>query len=549
VLKSSAYLDQFSSINPYQIEASGTVSIGFLVDRVSQNLDKYGLTFFPRAFAPFLEFRSPHTWTSNGLALLIDLLLLYFIIVSIRRSRKAAPIGVYLLLYLTVVLLWPEIWADTRFVIPIIPFAIYALFWSVRDLLSRVPIPEPYGLWVPYAFGAIVLLAHGTRSATTQIDHAPYSRGWRNYFDSAQWIRENTPPDALIVCRKPFLMNVISGRKTIGYPWFRPRPLLRSFNESGADYVVRDAIFGTTRKFLNPAIARYPQSFLTVQIFEESGTVVYEYLEYEEDGNVKKLDAKLANLNRLIEQDGENEAIWRTLYALGTMYHQMNELGRARKIYERVLPVLEQANVSLNLGILHYSEDRFKASIVAFANAANRDPSDPEARLGLAQAYERVGKFDEAMKQAKAAYQLNGKSTDALHVIARAAVALKKDKEAEEAFGQALKLDPKSPAVRNDLAFFFLKRRRFEEARVLLESLIQDDPERTEYRLNLITALTHLDKTETARNYLSDLLTNHRTQITQGPLKGIANKIIHDLAEKMGTTAEALIDALEKASR
>ena len=136
------------------------------------------------------------------------------------------------------------------------------------------------------------------------------------------------------------------------------------------------------------------------------------------------------------------------------------------------------------------------------------------------------------MKQAKAAYQLNGKSTEALHVIARAALALKKDNEAEEAFSQALKLDPKSPAVRNDLAFFYLRRRRFEEARVLLESLIQDDPERTEFRLNLITALTHLDQTETARTYLSDLLTNHRTQITQDPLKGIANKVIHDLAEK-----------------
>ena len=82
-----------------------------------------------------------------------------------------------------------------------------------------------------------------------------------------------------------------------------------------------------------------------------------------------------------------------------------------------------------------------------------------------------------------------------------------------------------------------------------MESLIQGDPERTESRLNLITALTHLDQTETARTYLSDLLTNHRTQITQDPLKGIANKIIHDLAEKMGTTAEALINALEKASR
>ena len=126
---------------------------------------------------------------------------------------------------------------------------------------------------------------------------------------------------------------------------------------------------------------------------------------------------------------------------------------------------------------------------------------------------------------------------------------LKKTKEAEEAFRQALEIDPKSAAVRNDLAFYYLGNRRYEEARSLLESLIQDDPGSTEFRLSMISALTHLDRTEMAQTYLNDLLTHHRAQITQDPLKGIANEIIHDLANKMGMTAEALIDATEKASR
>ncbi|MCH9012883.1 MAG: SDR family NAD(P)-dependent oxidoreductase [Proteobacteria bacterium] len=244
----------------------------------------------------------------------------------------------------------------------------------------------------------------------------------------------------------------------------------------------------------------------------------------------------------------------RAFAAEGTSLHiaarNADDLERAREIYERVLPVLkEQANVSLNLGLLHYAEDRFKASIVAFADAANWDPNDPEARLGLAQAYERVGKFEAAMKQAKVAYQLNGKSIAALRSIARAATALKKNKEAEAAFGQALKLDPKSLAVRNDLAFFYLKNGKFEDARGLLERLIQDDPNRPEFRLNLISALIHLDQTEAAQTYMNDLLTNHRARITQGPLKSVAREVFRDLAKKMGTTAEALIAASEAASQ
>ena len=138
--------------------------------------------------------------------MLIDLLFLYFIVMTIRRSRKEAPIGVYLALYTVVVMLWPQIWADPRFIVPIIPLAIYAFYWSVRDLLGKIPVPRQITYWAPFAVVATVLCANAARSAATQIDHLPYHAAWRNYFESADWVRYNTPQDALIVCRKPFLM-------------------------------------------------------------------------------------------------------------------------------------------------------------------------------------------------------------------------------------------------------------------------------------------------------------------------------------------------------
>ena len=145
------------------------------------------------------------------------------------------------------------------------------------------------------------------------------------------------------------------------------------------------------------------------------------------------------------------------------------------------------------------------------------------------------------MQQAEAAYQLNNESVEALHAIARSAVALEKTGEAEAAFSQALKLDPKSVAVRTDLASFYLKNRKYEEARSLLEHLIKDDPERPEYRINLMSALTHLNKTTAAREQLNILLKNHRSAITQGEFRNIAGRILDQLAAKLGTTKEVLM--------
>ncbi len=542
VLMSSAYLDQFSSVNPYMLDSpeGNTISIGFLFERLFKNLDQYGLIFFPNAFAPFFGYPPPLHWASNTVAVFIDLLLLYFLVFSLRRSRKEAPITAYLVLYLIVVLLWPEIWGDTRFVIPIIPLAIYALFWSVRDLVGRLSIPIPYRRWAPYVFAAMVLLANGVQSARTRINPRPYNPDWDDYFESAEWIRENTAEDALIVCRKPFLMNVVSLRKTMGYPWIQPKPLMRVLTSNQVNYVVSDAVFGSTRKILNKVIVEYPDNFLLVHTFSESGTRIYEYLEFEEDSNYKILEQKLAEVNHSLEADGDNISHWRKLYALGTMFHSQGEPHRARMIYERVLPRLKQANVSLNLGILNFAEGRYKDAIVSFVAAINRSATDSDARVGLAQTYERVGKFARAIEQAKVAHKLVPDSAPPLHIIARSAMALGQNNVAEQAFTDALRVAPASIPIRTDLAFYRLINKQYQEAYELLAALLQEAPGSAEIRINMISALTHLGRTEEARVQTGVLLTNFGPQISQKPLKDIASDVLRQLADKLEISLEAL---------
>lgn len=543
VLQSSAYLDQFSSVNPYQTDESALVSLGVIADRIAENLNRYGLQFLPVAFAPVSRFEAPLGWAETAVALLVDALLLWFLVFSVRRSSRVAPVGIYLVLYLVVVLLWPEVWADTRFVVPIIPLVAYAMVWSARDICLRLPASASVRRAVPYAVAVVLLVANGVHAARTQVYHEPYHPGWADYFASAEWIRDNTPEDALIVCRKPFLMNVISGRKTMSYPWIEPEPLVKSLTESGADYVVRDVVFGSSLAVLNPAIARYPQSFLPLRSYPESGTAIFEFLGYAEKLDVATLEERVAWLDRSIERSPNDRELWMQLYAIGTMLHQAGQLDRAQQIYERIIPVLgEEANVHQNLAILHYSQNRFKDALIAFAAAANRDPQDHEPRLGLAQTYEQVGNFEKASEEAKEAYRRNAQSVVALHLIARTAVKLDRKEEAETAFNEAVRLQPGALGVRNDLAFFYLNEGRYEDARRVLSKLIEEVPGQAEFRLNIVTALVKLGRLAEAKPHLDVLLTEMAAEITSGPIADVTRDVLNAYAEATGTTAEALIE-------
>ncbi|HAA74826.1 TPA: hypothetical protein DCE37_06895 [Candidatus Latescibacteria bacterium] len=278
VLSSSAYLDQFSSVNPYQTDSSPGVSIGFLFERLGRNLSKYGLVFLPTAFAPFLDFRQGVEGMGVALAVAIDLLFFYFIVMTIRHGKKEAPIGVYLALYVFVVLLWPEVWADTRFVIPIIPLAIYGIFWSVRDITARLPLNDTLKTRIPMGLAIAVLLANGLRTANTQIDHPPYHPVWRDYFEAAKWAKTATPPDAIILCRKPFLMNVMSGRTTVSYPWAVPDSVLSVIKAKSVDYVVYDQLFSSTPRYLLPTIRQHGSHFKGLHQYPQSKTTVFQFV-------------------------------------------------------------------------------------------------------------------------------------------------------------------------------------------------------------------------------------------------------------------------------
>jgi len=107
-----------------------------------------------------------------------------------------------------------------------------------------------------------------------------------NYVRASLWIRDHTPPNAVVVCRKPFNVYETSGRKAKCLLWTRKSEALwqqtTALEQYGPVYIIQDA-FGTryadedlSQKNLVPAIARHTSEVIKVCEFGSPTTIVWQ---------------------------------------------------------------------------------------------------------------------------------------------------------------------------------------------------------------------------------------------------------------------------------
>ena len=81
--------------------------------------------------------------------------------------------------------------------------------------------------------------------------YAGYHPAWRTFFAAADWIERNTPRTRSSPCEKPRLFHALADRRVRLYPYVSDADsVLQVVRQS--DYVLVDAIFGTTQRFLVP---------------------------------------------------------------------------------------------------------------------------------------------------------------------------------------------------------------------------------------------------------------------------------------------------------
>jgi 4-amino-4-deoxy-L-arabinose transferase-like glycosyltransferase len=212
------YLEQLLAKHPYFLE-QGRAGFGDWALRVWQNLRDYVAKVYPRGLCQ----TQPNSWYETISGIVLSLL---SAIGFIRGFRKHLVIATCALCALPVLVCWPYIWLTERFLLPFLPVAVIFLFlgadWVGRKLRWQRLVPA---LVVAMLLANVVQTWSLARVAVK--DNAEYLRGdryagypidWRRCFETIEWIKTNTPEQAVVLARKPEFVYLLSGRRSFCYP-------------------------------------------------------------------------------------------------------------------------------------------------------------------------------------------------------------------------------------------------------------------------------------------------------------------------------------------
>ncbi len=268
------YLTQFLSVNPYEPDKGRLRPIELITVRVKENLKKYATLEVGRGILARYQTRPPE----NGRLAWITLSILVTVIagmgVAYRAIReKGGVLEIYLLFYLGICLLWPEVWASLRFLVPVVPLLFLFLLRALADLGEALRFRG--ARWIP-ALATLLLLIPAVQSTTPFITgRAVRPANWRNYFAAADWIRENTPESSVVLCRKPYLFYLYSRRKSDSYLWsYDSKKVYEQMAGDGVTHVVVSQLSGTEMKYLIPMINDYYGEFEQLVQIENPSTYV-----------------------------------------------------------------------------------------------------------------------------------------------------------------------------------------------------------------------------------------------------------------------------------
>jgi hypothetical protein len=282
-LGADAYLSRFIQINPYRPEL-GLISIGDLVARIFNNASRYVSHEIPGGCLSYLpsDYTRIHSMAgyATGAALL---LVMGFGLYHLCRDRDL--VFGYFLGTTAILLGWPEVWTDVRFLVPVIPLLLLCLLnglWMMMHLLCL----RYNTRWHPHPLLLLLLalpfisgLADLQRRAAT-----PPPAGWRNYFQMAVWARENLPEHAVICCRKSSLFYLYAQKYVTRYEFIPDTDeFIDHLKRRQVTHVVLDNLgFGSTGRYLVPAVQQNLDMFREVHRLKNPDTMM---LEFRPDGN------------------------------------------------------------------------------------------------------------------------------------------------------------------------------------------------------------------------------------------------------------------------
>ena len=267
-----AYQSEFRLLDPYQPDL-GTAGLGDFLDRIGGNAWGYLQVHGPRAFFD----DAGGILTALGIAVVLLAAVGWAL-----HLRRAGVAELFVPLYVGVLLLWPEVWSGSRFVIPLVPLL---LLYGARGLsaaVSRIPRLQP---GVPLLLGGLAVAVLSGRAWTQAASWASSCRAavsaagpWScagtatvEFVTAARFSGAALPQGAVALTRKPRIWYLMSGVPTRTYPFSEvDGALLEAARDAGARYVVLDAVGPQGLRFVGSAVVARPDLFCGIQAFGRS---------------------------------------------------------------------------------------------------------------------------------------------------------------------------------------------------------------------------------------------------------------------------------------
>jgi len=163
-----------------------------------------------RMFGEF--FGKTNTWKNIYYGLFI-----FFLIGLWVRRKKETVFIVFAVVWMLLLLTWPA-WQGPRFIFPLLPIFIYFVFHGMKYLIQKIP--DKNQVWGQRAFTGFWIVIIGIFLFQSGVygyenlkqDREPSSAFDHYSMDMYEFIRENTPPQSIIVFFKPRAMRLFTDR-------------------------------------------------------------------------------------------------------------------------------------------------------------------------------------------------------------------------------------------------------------------------------------------------------------------------------------------------
>ena len=271
----SVYLQQLIMVNPYYPDR-GFVGVTELLERITENSLLYLNMHLPRLLWPF-------TYGGNeiGPVSIFILIVAIYTIWTAFKFRRDIFLVLYVGIVLGIAILWP--WVDTRFLIGVVPFLVYFSARCAMDLVGFFK--RGGGPWTGRIFIWALSLSLIIGQFPSVLNLSEYARldyppAWEGYFSAGKWLDKHAADEALVVCRKPYWMYVVSGLKSINFvfPFEDTSAVLSYLERKKTDYVVVERLgFPQTSQYLVPTVLEHQDHFEVVWSDTSRGTYVLEY--------------------------------------------------------------------------------------------------------------------------------------------------------------------------------------------------------------------------------------------------------------------------------